>query len=112
MVLAEADPVPLRVVGLKPETGEMLWQYPLIEGYGDNPPAAGSGHYVYVPGYHLNVPGRKKMMRGGLYVIDARTGKLVWKYERPGLSGLRVIVADGAVYAVDGTSLYKFVPVR
>jgi outer membrane protein assembly factor BamB len=46
---------------------------------------------------------------GGFAAVDSATGKLRWKYERNGMSGVSIIVSEGCVYGTgsDGC-LYKF----
>jgi len=42
--------------------------------------------------------------------LDGATGRVLWKYEKPGVQGAAVIVSDGALYGLDTKGfLYKFV---
>lgn len=45
----------------------------------------------------------------GFAALDSTTGKVRWKYERPGLDGVSIIVSNGAIYACgsDGC-VYRF----
>jgi outer membrane protein assembly factor BamB len=116
MLDIESAPVPQELIGIDVSTGVIRWRYPLVVGSypsGDySGLAAGSGRFVYVPGWHEHLPGGKPP-RGGLYCIDASTGKPAWKYERKAMRGERVLIAGNAVY-FDGSDgfLYKFTAVR
>lgn len=115
-VLIEALPSPEEVVALDVTTGKILWRHSLIVTTYSDTPAAGSGHFVYVPGWHRFPEWRRPNtdgngIRGGFYCLDAATGKLKWKYEKPGIYGKSIIVSEGRVYALDNEgTLYCFAP--
>jgi outer membrane protein assembly factor BamB len=98
------------LVGIRVDTGEIVWRHPLIVGgYGYPVTTAGSGRFVYAPGGHEHLPGGRKP-RGGFYCLDAATGALRWKYERVHFGGRAVIVSEGCLYGVGSDGhLYKFV---
>jgi outer membrane protein assembly factor BamB len=110
-VVIEATSAPASVTAVEVATGEILWRHPILcGGYSNADTAAASGHFVYITGAHEHLPGRPGA-RGGFYCLNSTTGRLTWRYERPGLRGKELVISDGAVYAAgwDGC-LYKFVP--
>jgi outer membrane protein assembly factor BamB len=86
-------------------TGRRVWSVPVYAWC-----AAGAGNSVYLAGAGDDTDpiGAKS---GGFYGVDARNGRVRWKYERSGLNGVCVIVSGGDLYGLgtDGC-LYRFAP--
>jgi outer membrane protein assembly factor BamB len=108
MLVLESTPNPPTIEALDVPTGKGTWRRDLVVGgYGVHGWTAGTGNVAYVPGGHINVPGGP---RGGFYALDGVSGRVLWKYEKPGVSGTEVIVREGALYGLDAKGfLYKFV---
>ncbi len=66
--------------------------------------SAGSGGSVYLAGVRTYLS-----PTGGFYCFYAQTGKLRWKYERPDLQGVAVIVSERRIYGLGSDGfLYCF----
>jgi hypothetical protein len=109
MLVLESTGNPVEIEALDIPTGSVIWRREMVVGgYAGGGRTAGSWNVAYVPGGHVHVPGGP---RGGFYALDGATGRVLWRYEKPGVYGASVIVADGALYGLDALgNLYKFKP--
>jgi len=73
------------VVALNPEDGKVIWKSEVPKpgsGIGYSTPVAATIHGV--PQYVVLLGGDKDHKAGGVVGVDAKTGKLLWQYERVG----------------------------
>jgi outer membrane protein assembly factor BamB len=91
------------VVALAPETGKVLWKTPVPRpgtGFGYSTPVVATIHGKRT--YVVLLGGDKDHKAGGVVGVEAKTGKLLWQYERVGNPVAAIptpIVKDDLVWA-------------
>ncbi len=106
------------VVALKPATGEVIWKAEVPKpggGFGYSTPVKATIHGV--PTYVVLLGGDKEHTAGGVVGIEAKTGKLLWQYEKVGngTAAIPTPIVDGdkvwasSSYGEGGSALVQIV---